>query len=181
MTTTATPTGRRRDVDGDTYVSFERTFRAPIDDVWAAVTESDRLARWIGTWTGDPTAGEVLFQMTFEGDDVPQELFRIDECEAPHRLRITTEIPFDGESGEDRESWQLRIDLAEADGVTTLTFAQGVTDPSMVENVGPGWDYYLDRMQAAETGADVAAIDFDDYYPAFSEHYRREFGVDPAP
>ena len=34
-----------------------RTFHAPIDDVWAAVTEPERLARWLGTWTGDPATG----------------------------------------------------------------------------------------------------------------------------
>lgn len=171
------PTGRRRDVGGDTFVEFIRTFRAPIEDVWAAVTESDRLARWIGSWTGDPAAGEVLFHMDFEGDDVPDELFRIDECEAPHRLRITTTIPFDGKPS---ESWQLRLDLAEAGGVTTLTFAQDVRDPQMVPSVGPGWDYYLDRMVAAESGGDLSAVDFDDYYPALSEHYRQEFGVPAA-
>ena len=70
---------------------------------------------------------------------------------------------------------QLQVDLAESDGVTTLTFAQNVPDPAMAANVGPGWDYYLDRMVVAEAGGDVAAVDFDSYYPALSEHYRREF------
>jgi hypothetical protein len=45
-------------------------------------------------------------------------------------------------------------------------------DPAMAENVGPGWEYYLDRLVAAETGGDPAAIEFGDYYPAMSEHYR---------
>ncbi|WGX99154.1 SRPBCC family protein [Nocardioides sp. L-11A] len=171
--TPPTATGRRRDLDDETYVELVRTFRAPIEDVWAAVTESDRLARWLGTWTGDPADGEVIFQMTYEGDDVPGERFTIDECVPPYRLRITTSMPYDGENP---EQWQLRLDLTEADGVTSLTFAQNVPDPAMAENVGPGWDYYLDRMVAAETGADPAAIDFDDYYPALSEHYRRAFG-----
>ena len=53
-----------------------------------------------------------------------------------------------------------------------------VADATLAEGVGPGWDYYLDRLVAAETGddlaADLAAIDFDDYFPALSEHYRRE-------
>lgn len=167
-----TATGRRY-VDGDaTYVQFVRTFRAPITDVWAAVTESDRLARWLGSWTGDPATGSVLFQMLFEGDEVPQEHFAIDECTPPYRLRITTSMPHDGENP---EHWQLQVDLAESDGVTTLTFAQNVPDPSMAESVGPGWDYYLDRMVVAEAGGDVAAVDFDDYFPALSEHYRGEF------
>ncbi len=46
----------------------------------------------------------------------------------------------------------------------------------MAEGVGPGWDYYLDRMVLAEAGDDPGTLDFDDYYPALAEHYRREFG-----
>lgn len=161
------PTGRRVDDGGVSYVVLERTFRAPIEDVWAAVTESDRLARWIGSWTGDPSSGAVTFQMLFE-DEVPAEEFRIDECEPPHRLRITTSSPTDGE---EPEHWRLRLDLREEDGVTTLTFAQDVPDPQMAGGVGPGWEYYLDRMVAAETSGDVASVDFDDYYPALSGHY----------
>jgi len=76
MTTTphtATATGRRDDRDGTAYVVFERTFAAPIEDVWAAVTDPERLVRWIGTWSGDPSSGEIAFWMTAEGEDVPEE------------------------------------------------------------------------------------------------------------
>ncbi|WP_322937038.1 SRPBCC family protein [Nocardioides bizhenqiangii] len=169
---TTTATGRNEQRHGMPYLVMTRQFRAPIDDVWAAVTESDRLARWIGTWSGDPAEGEVTFQMRYEGDDVPSERFVIDECEAPHRLAITTEAPYEAE----QVTWHLELDLAEADGVTTLTFAQSVPDPAMAESVGPGWDYYFDRMVVAETGGDVTAVVFDDYYPALSEHYKAEFG-----
>ena len=41
--------------------------------------------------------------------------------------------------------------------------------------MGPGWEYYLDRLVAAETGGDLAAIDFErDYYPAMAEYYREQ-------
>jgi hypothetical protein len=40
---TATATGRLATHEGRDAVAFERTFHAPITDVWAAVTESDRL------------------------------------------------------------------------------------------------------------------------------------------
>ncbi|MFI6219577.1 SRPBCC family protein [Nocardia salmonicida] len=172
--TTPTATGHRRDLADGAYCEWTRTFRAPIEDVWAAVTEPRRLARWLGTWTGDPTTGEVKFQMLFE-DEMPAERFRIDECDAPHRLRVTTSMPYDGENP---EHWQLRLDLVEEGGITTLTFAQNVPDPGMAENVGPGWDYYLDRLVAAESDRDPATVNFEDYYPALSEHYRKEFGRD---
>ena len=46
--------------------------RRPIESVWAAVTEPERLARWIGTWTGDPASGQVDFRMLFEGQSDDQ-------------------------------------------------------------------------------------------------------------
>lgn len=167
---TPAATGRREARDGSDFVVYTRTFRAPIDDVWAAVTEPSRLERWIGTWSGDPASGQVSFRMTAEGEDVPEETYHVDVCEAPHRL-VTRSW-----SAEDPDTvWRLELDLVEAAGVTTLTFAQAMQDPKTAESVGPGWDYYLDRLVAAEGGGDVAAISFDDYYPRFAEHYSGEF------
>ena len=57
--------------------------------------------------------------------------------------------------------WHLDLHLAEEDGITTLTFTQPGIDPVEAESVGPGWEYYLDRLVAAETDGDVGAIDFD--------------------
>jgi uncharacterized protein YndB with AHSA1/START domain len=44
-----TPTGRD--------LVLIRRFRAPIEDVWASITESDRTARWFASWTGDAAPG----------------------------------------------------------------------------------------------------------------------------
>lgn len=170
--TTTTATGHRQTRGETEFVVFTRTFRAPIDDVWAAVTESDRLARWIGTWAGDPAEGHVEFQMNAEGDNVPAERFTITTCEPPRLLVIETEPPV----GTDVQvGWDIELALTEAEGVTTLEFRQSAPDAEMVASVGPGWEFYLDRLVAAETGGDVAALDFDDYYPRLSEHYRAEF------
>jgi uncharacterized protein YndB with AHSA1/START domain len=164
---TPAPTGRRETRDGTDQLVLTREFRAPIADVWAAVTEPDRLARWIGTWTGDPATGAVAFRMTAEGDDVAEETYTIGTCAAPRRLVLDTP-----------NGWHLDLDLelAEAAGTTTLTFAQPLTDPAAAADIGPGWEYYLDRLVAAETGADVAAVDWDSYYPAQCDHYRALFG-----
>jgi uncharacterized protein YndB with AHSA1/START domain len=162
-----TPTGRVEVRDGVHHLVIERTFAAPIDDVWAAVTEPERMARWIGTWSGDPATRRVAFRMLFEGGD-PEghgEDVDIRECDPPRRLAVTTHAA--------GQSWMLELDLSEADGVTTLVFTQPAVDPREAENVGPGWEYYLDRLVAVETGGDPADIDFErDYYPAMQEHYR---------
>jgi uncharacterized protein YndB with AHSA1/START domain len=162
-----TPTGTVELRDGQHVLVQSREFHAPIEDVWAAVTESDRLARWIGRWEGDPASGSVHFQMLFEGDH-PGETMTIRVCEPPHRLHVTSEV------GED--VWLLDLDLTHADGVTTLTLSQpGVTGQQAGE-VGPGWEYYLDRLVDAERGIDPAGRDFErDYYPAMADYYRDQF------
>jgi len=163
----STPTGTIELRDGKHVLVQTREFRAPIEDVWAAITESDRLARWIGSWEGDPESGSVQFVMLFE-EGHEGETMTIRVCEPPFRLHVTSEV------GD--EVWLLDVDLSHADGVTTLTLSQpGVTAEQAVA-VGPGWEYYLDRLVDAETGADPAQRDFErDYYPAMSEHYASQF------
>lgn len=161
---TLTPDGRRESVDGLDSVVLTRRFTAPVDDVWAAVTESDRLERWIGTWTGDPASGAVQFHMNAEGDGVPEETFEIVACEPPYRLVI------DSWSEREQATWHFVLVLAEDAGTTTLTFSQSVPNAELAAGVGPGWSYYLDRLVAAETGGDVGALDWEDY-AAQAEHY----------
>jgi uncharacterized protein YndB with AHSA1/START domain len=158
------PNGRVIRLGDRLTLQINRTFAAPIDDVWAAITEPERLGRWLGTWRGDPAEGRVMFSMTFEEGDSEQEM-EIRECRPPHRLAVTSHAgPY---------TWHLEADLVESDGVTTLSFSQPEVDPDQVPSIGPGWEYYLDRLVAAETGADLATIDFDrDYYPAMADHYR---------
>ena len=47
------PTGHVRGND----LILTRTFRAPIDDVWTIVTESENTALWFGSWEGDAGPG----------------------------------------------------------------------------------------------------------------------------
>jgi uncharacterized protein YndB with AHSA1/START domain len=165
---TAIPTGTIEQRDGQHVLVQTRELRAPIEDVWAAVTEPERLARWIGSWTGDPASGAVDFRMLFEGEDHAAEQMEIRVCEPPHRLHLTSRF------GE--QVWLIELDLTHADGLTTITFSQPGMTRDQVGDVGPGWDYYLDRLVDAETGVDPSLRDFErDYYPATSEHYTGQF------
>jgi uncharacterized protein YndB with AHSA1/START domain len=77
-----------RDRDGEQVLVLTRHFAAPIEDVWAAVTESDRRSRWIGRWEGDPESGRVRFQMVFE-EGHEGEVMEIRRCEPPYALHLT--------------------------------------------------------------------------------------------
>jgi hypothetical protein len=109
----------------------------------------------------------VMFRMGFEGDGAGEEEMEIRECDPPRRLAVTSYVgPY---------IWYLDVDLSEADGVTTLEFSQPDLDHDDSLSVGPGWEYYLDRLVAVETGADLDTIDFErDYYPAMAEYYREQ-------
>lgn len=157
-------TGRVVRSDSGYDLVIERTYRASLAVVWDSIVDPERMNRWIGTYSGVPGAGtSVLFRMTAEGEDAPEEPVQIHECDPPHRFRV--------ESSVGGESWMMTVVLAESDGETTLTFSQVLTDPASAENVGPGWEYYLDRLGAVLDGTPFAT--WDDYYPAQAAHYLR--------
>ncbi len=158
-----TPTGEILD-DGATLV-LRRTFRSPIEDVWASCTESERLGRWYGTFTGDPSTGHVMLTMNADAEEMPPVRFHIDECEPPQLLTVR--------ATDDYGTWLITAELAEDDGTTTLEFRQRELDPAMAHMVGPGWEWYLDRLVAAVVGAEPPTLDdFETVYMATGEAYR---------
>lgn len=166
-------TGAPETIDGQDHLVLTRTFTAPIADVWAALTESDRLARWYCTWTGDPSRGRVEVTWAFE-DDMPTETYVIEVCDEPNRLRVRTE-------GDDPEQdWVLDAQLSESAGVTTLRFAQVLNDRRLVTDVGPGWEYYLDRLEDSLRSGGVATTTWEGYLE-LGPGYAAAFGVSDAP
>jgi uncharacterized protein YndB with AHSA1/START domain len=169
MTARPEPVGRREARQGDAYVLIERSFHAPVEDVWAAVTEPERLARWIGTWSGDPASGVVQFRMTAEGEDIEAEPVTVHECDPPRRLALSW-VSGPPASG----VWEVELDLTEEAGRTTLTFAQRVPDTATGRDVGPGWEYYLDRLVTALGDGDLGAVVWADY-EGMAGHYEKLF------
>lgn len=161
--TATTPPGQVLRDEHDMRLEFVRTYDTDPRDVWSALTESDRLGRWFGTWSGDPSTGTVELRMGFEDDAGPQNV-TIVECEPPTRLVVDLPSPDD--------TWRLHLSLTgNDDGSTTLVFTQRLAEPYDATSVGPGWHYYLDRLGAVVTHAPMDQ-DWDaDYYPALKDTY----------
>ena len=156
-----TPSGRLLRTPEGRDLVLVRTFRAPIEDVWASITESERTARWFGSWTGEPGPGRTIqLTMGFEQGAAPTDV-TIEACEPPRHLAMRTRDAYG--------SWHLEAHLAEAGGVTELRFTHHLDAEVNVGDVGPGWEYYLDMLVASRDGAPLPA--WDDYYPAQKEHY----------
>jgi uncharacterized protein YndB with AHSA1/START domain len=138
-----------------------RTFRAPIEDVWASITEPERTARWWGPWTGEPGPGRTIrYTMAFEAEGPASEML-IEACEPPRHLAVR--------AVNDYGDWRLEAHLSESDGVTEMRFTHHLDDKANVGDVGPGWEYYLDNLVASRTGATMP--DFNDYYPSQKQYY----------
>lgn len=138
-----------------------RTFRAPITDVWASVTDPERTARWFGPWKGDAAPGKTIkVQMAFE-EQAPWMDMRIDACDPPQRLALS--------ATDDFGDWRLELLLEEADGSTQLRFVQHLESTDQLGEIGPGWEYYLDMLTAARDGSPKP--DFADYYPAMKPYF----------
>jgi uncharacterized protein YndB with AHSA1/START domain len=80
--------GSLRAVDGKGVVRIEDRYDTPIDDLWAAITDPDRLARWYGHVEGDLRPGGE-FRVYLEADDI-ESTGRVDACEPPRRLLVRT-------------------------------------------------------------------------------------------
>lgn len=161
------PTGRRHSRADQSYLVVSRSFSSPIEEVWASITESDRTAAWFGPWTGDPASGTVQVQLNAE-EGAPHEEVRILQCDAPRQLVL--------ETGQDPDGWHMELDLIQREPTeVTLELSHRLSDPEMASQVGPGWEFYLDRLVAADSGNDPLEVQFDAYYPAQAQYYRELF------
>ena len=153
-------------------IVIERTFRAPVGDVWASIVEPGRMNRWIGTWSGEAGEGKhVYFTMTAEKGATPEDVL-IHGGDAPRHLEV--------ESFQAGTSWRMTVDLTEANGVTTLVFHQVVDlADEGAGSYGPGWEYYLDRLVAVHENTPFAS--WDDYYPAQVPYWKEQLRNAAAP
>jgi uncharacterized protein YndB with AHSA1/START domain len=157
-------TGTVTDIDGAPNLVLTRTFSAPAAEIWRELTESERLERWIGRWEGDPSTGRVVFFMTSEGEEAPPEEYIIRECDPPRR--------FAGDTSMATGAWHLWFELIENGSTTTLVFGQRLNPGEDVGSIGPGWEYYLDRLVAVQKGRDASTVAWDRYFPALQPAYQ---------
>jgi uncharacterized protein YndB with AHSA1/START domain len=138
------PTGKVvRDAEGLQLI-VERRLAASADEVWTWVTSGVRLKKWIGVLSGRPKVGATVdFRMSFE-KDAAAEPVTVTRCEPARRLAL--------EWGVGGDTWRVGLSLAQLGAHTTLYLSQRISDWKQAGSVGPGWEYYLDRLAAAHAG-----------------------------
>lgn len=117
-------------------VRVEDTYDTDIDDLWAACTTPERLARWVATVSGDLRVGglvDVVFTSAWAGQT------RIDVCDAPHHLLLTNEPGADDES--QTEVWLL----AEGEHTRLVVEERGLPADKL-HFYGAGWQAHLEDL-----------------------------------
>lgn len=155
------PTGRVELTPTGKDLILTRVLPIPVAETWGWITESQRLGKWFGTWTGEARPGGTV-QVTMnaeEGDPVSDA--EVVSCDSgrSYAVKVTDE----------HGGWHLEL-VVEADGDgSRLIFIHHLDPATEVGTVGAGWEYYLDRMTAAMN--ETPMPEFDDYWPAMGPYY----------
>jgi uncharacterized protein YndB with AHSA1/START domain len=137
---------RRQRTDGteEVVVVIRRTYAAAVEDVWAAVTDPDRLRRWMLPVSGDLRVGGTYQLEGNAGGEIRR-------CEAPNRLSVTW--------GMESSVVDVRLS-ADGDERTVLDLEHSV--PLEIAGsgagalyVGPGWDISIQGLAGFLAGVVV--------------------------
>ncbi|MCA0145766.1 SRPBCC family protein [Blastococcus sp. LR1] len=152
--------------DGRQRLEFRRSWPDPIEDVWSALTEPERLARWIGIYDGARGPGGTgTFVMTHEEGEQAGEPMTILECDPPRRLVVEWQQ-------QETEDWRVDLDLWTEDGRTQLRFTQVFPADADVTDYAMGWHWYLDKFGAVITGRPQPGH-WDEFYAEVGPAYGR--------
>jgi uncharacterized protein YndB with AHSA1/START domain len=176
MTSNARPgtriLGSLRSAEGMGVVRIEDRYDTDIDDLWAALTDPDRLARWYGQVEGRLRPGGE-FRLYLESDDW-DGTGRVEACEPPRRLLVTTR--------ETDESWRKGRGVPPFDEPIEATLSADGDQAILVIEVrgmpldkiafyGAGWQIHAENLAAYLAGRERGDTEarWDDLVPPYQE------------
>ncbi len=165
--------GSLRAADGAGVVRIEDRYDTGIDDLWTAITDPDRLARWYGRVEGDLRPGGA-FRLHVESAGI-DAVGRVEECDPPRRLRITNrETDESWRGGDGVPPFDEAVEaMLTADGDQTVLVIEVRGMPlDKVAFYGAGWQLHAEALAAhlagREPGGDVQAR-FGELVPPYQE------------
>jgi uncharacterized protein YndB with AHSA1/START domain len=142
--------GSLRSADGSGIVRMEDRYDTDIEDLWSALTEPRRLARWIAEVEGDLRLGgefRARFTSQWEGTG------RVEACEPPQRLLVVTR-----QWGETDE--QVIEATLTADGDQTILVIEERGLPiDQLPAYGAGWQVHVEDLAAHLAGRERCDIE----------------------
>ncbi len=161
--------------DDGLILRFERRYEFEPTDVWSAITDPERLARWLfpATLESRP-GGSLTFHLGEYGDGTGTVL----AWDEPNLLEYRwVETPATAaEHGGAPETWWIRFRLQPDGTGTLLTFEHLAPDPRGPQ-FAAGWHWYLDRLRRLLAGDPPAGVTTDeDFDRLLTEYIDRSLG-----
>lgn len=160
MTTHASGTvrvlGSLRSADGAGVVRIQDRYDTDIDNLWSAITDPSRLARWFGVIEGDLRVGGQ-FRQFIEADGW-EGTGRIEVCEPPRRLQVTSKESDESYlAGEGAPPFEDRVEATlTADGDQTILVVEISNLPlDKIAFFGAGWQIHAEHLAAYLTDRDA--------------------------
>jgi uncharacterized protein YndB with AHSA1/START domain len=154
--------GSLRSADGKGVVRMQDRFDTDIDDVWSALTDPARLARWIGEVGGDlQLGGEYRYRFYSSG---AEGTGRVEACEPPRRLLLAHSL------GQEHEH-VIEVTLA-ADGDQAILVVEERGMPlNLLSAYGAGIQVHVEDLAAHLAGRERCDADarWDELQPAYDE------------
>ena len=164
--------GSLRSADGKGIVRIESRFSTDINDLWSALTDPGRLARWFGQVEGDlRPGGEFRLSVDASGWDGTG---RVEVCEPPRRLRVTTrETDESYRKGQGAPPFDAAIEATlTADGDQTLLVIELQGMPlDKIAFYGAGWQIHAENLAAYLAGHERGDTEarFDELVPPYQD------------
>jgi uncharacterized protein YndB with AHSA1/START domain len=145
--------GSLRAEHGKGVVRIEHRYDAPLNELWSAITEPARLARWHARVEGDLRPGGT-FRLYLEADDW-EGTGRVEACEPSRRLLVTTR--------ETEASWRKGQGAPPFDQTVEVTLTVSGPQTALVIEVrglpldavafyGAGWQIHAENLAAHLAG-----------------------------
>lgn len=145
--------GTLRSADGRGVVRIEDRYDTGIEDMWSAITDPDRVARWYGQVDGELRPGGQFSLYVEDADS--DHTGRVEECEPPRRLRVTTrETDESYQRGRGVPPYDSVLDASlTADGDQTVLVIEVRGMPlEAIAFYGAGWQIHAENLAAFLAG-----------------------------
>ncbi len=164
MTGDATVLGGLHSVDGEGVVRVADRLDTGIDDLWAALTDPDRLVHWFGEVDGElSVGGEFRVRIALSGE----RRGKVEACEPPGHLLVTMHDP-DRRPGQPEQT-VIEAHLTAEGAQTRLVWEERGLPVNLLPAYGTGVQIHVEHLADYVNGRELrdAEARWSELFPAY--------------